>query len=182
MMILRHPHLSTRLVLDACTAEELMTTNPVSLPQSTTLRDAAAFLAGRGISAAPVIDEAGRPLGVVSRTDLLIQDEARAELRVEEADESSAVIRTSNLGALTDEAVVGDVMTPRVFSVATDTVAEAVVARMLGLGVRRVFVVDEDGILVGVISAVDVLRHLRRLNGVGLGKSVRSIRGGVDAC
>jgi len=171
-----------RLVLDACTAEELMTTNPVSLPQSTTVGDAAAFLAGRGISAAPVIDEAGRPLGVVSRTDLLIQEEARALRRVEGAHDSSAVIRNSDRGALAEEAVVGDVMTPRVFSVATDTLVEEVVARMLRLGVRRVFVVDEDGILVGVISAVDVLRHLRRLDGVGLGKPVTSGRGGACVC
>jgi CBS domain-containing protein len=32
---------------------------------------------------------------------------------------------------------------------------------MLGLKVHRVFVVNGGGVLVGVISALDVLRHLR---------------------
>lgn len=59
------------MVLDARTARDLMTANPVSIHQAATVGEAAAFLSGRGISAAPVIDEAGRPVGVVSGTDLL---------------------------------------------------------------------------------------------------------------
>jgi predicted transcriptional regulator len=31
---------------------------------------------------------------------------------------------------------------------------------MLKLKVHRLFVVDENGVLVGVISALDILRHL----------------------
>src|SRR3954453_8006906 len=53
-------------------AADLMTPNPMSIRQSATVSEAATFLAGRGISAAPVIDEAGRPVGVVSSTDILI--------------------------------------------------------------------------------------------------------------
>jgi predicted transcriptional regulator len=37
-----------------------------------------------------------------------------------------------------------------------------VVEKMLALEVRRLFVVDSDGVLIGVISGVDVLRNLRR--------------------
>jgi CBS domain-containing protein len=32
---------------------------------------------------------------------------------------------------------------------------------MVGLKVHRLFVVDQSGLLIGVISALDVLRHLR---------------------
>ena len=53
-----------------------------------------------------------------------------------------------------------DVMTPAVFSVPPDTPAATVIRRLLALKVHRLFVVDEDGVLVGVISAADVLRHL----------------------
>ena len=59
------------MMLDARTAEDLMTSNPVSIRASATLSEAVTFLTDRGFSAAPVIDEAGRPLGVISRTDLL---------------------------------------------------------------------------------------------------------------
>jgi CBS domain-containing protein len=61
------------MVLAAETAADLMTVNPKSIGHRATVEEATAFLAGRGISAAPVIDDAGRPLGVVSRTDVLIR-------------------------------------------------------------------------------------------------------------
>jgi len=52
-------------------------------------------------------------------------------------------------------------MTPAVFAVSPDTPVHRVVSDMVGLHVHRLFVVDADGILVGVISTMDVLKHLR---------------------
>jgi CBS domain-containing protein len=52
-------------------------------------------------------------------------------------------------------------MTPAVFSVRLTTPAAKVVEQMRELDVHRLYVVDEDGTLVGVVSAVDILRHLR---------------------
>ncbi len=57
-------------------------------------------------------------------------------------------------------------MTPAVFCVHADTPAAKVVDKMLALNVRRLFVVDDAGVLVGVVSAFDVLR--------GLGRSFRA--------
>jgi CBS domain-containing protein len=53
-------------------------------------------------------------------------------------------------------------MTPVVFGVHADTPAAKVVEKMLALNVRRLFVVDDAGVLVGVVSAFDVLRGLGR--------------------
>jgi CBS domain-containing protein len=117
-----------------------MTRNPVSIGQHTTVTEAAAFLTGRGISAAPVIDEAGRPLGVVSRSDILARHQTASAGRTP----------------------VHELMTPAVFCVRPDAPSREVVETMVGLGVRRLFVVDDSGVLVGVISALDVLRHLCR--------------------
>src|SRR5437868_5016587 len=60
-----------RFVLDAATAAELMTENPVSIPADMTVHEAAVVLTDREISAVPVIDEAGRPLGVLTHTDIV---------------------------------------------------------------------------------------------------------------
>src|SRR5262245_6828673 len=49
----------------------LMTPNPVSGRHGITFREAARFLAERGIGAAPVVNDAGRAVGVLSRTDVL---------------------------------------------------------------------------------------------------------------
>jgi CBS domain-containing protein len=114
--------------------------------------EAAAFLSARGFSAAPVVDGTGHPVGVVSRTDLLAHQGQRAAHRL-------GVPGTGRAEPGTETAV-RDVMTPAVFCVHLDTPAANVVEKMLALNVRRLFVVDEAGALVGVVSAFDVLRGL----------------------
>jgi CBS domain-containing protein len=139
MTIFNAHRVARELVLRPCTAAELMTPNPLSVSRTATVAEAAAFLTRRGISAAPVIDEAGRPLGVVSRSDILARSPAAA---------TCLAVHTA--------------MTPAVFSVRPNTPSAEVVETMMGLGVRRLFVVDGGGVLVGVISAIDVLRKLCR--------------------
>ncbi len=58
------------------TAGDLMTPNPVSIHGRTPLPEVLAFLIDTGYSAAPVIDDAGRPIGVVSRTDIVVYERA----------------------------------------------------------------------------------------------------------
>jgi CBS domain-containing protein len=60
-----------------------------------------------------------------------------------------------------DRTMVRDLMTPAVFAVSPESSAAEVVREMLALKVHRLFVVDTCGVLVGVISALDVLRHLK---------------------
>jgi CBS domain-containing protein len=52
-------------------------------------------------------------------------------------------------------------MTPAVFSVAPDAPARRVIDDMVALKVHRLFVSDANGVLIGVISALDVLAQLR---------------------
>lgn len=61
------------LTLAAQTAADLMTPSPLSIPAATSVAEATAFLIARDFNAAPVIDEAGRPVGVLSMSDILIQ-------------------------------------------------------------------------------------------------------------
>jgi CBS domain-containing protein len=116
-----------------------MTPNPVSINLNATVREAAGFLTGRGFSAVPVIGQAGRPLGVVSTTDLV----------------------TQLPNTRSDNRPVTSVMTPIVFCVHVTATAEEVVERLLSLNVRRLFVIDDDQAVVGVITARDILRKLR---------------------
>ena len=135
---------SSRLILDTMTASDLMTPNPVSLREDATVHDAVALLTDRGFSAAPVIDEAGRAVGVLSRADIVVHDR-ESGFHVERPDHFR----------------VRDIMTPGVFSIAPDAPARRVVEDMVALKVHRLFVVGTDGVLTGVISALDVLKHLR---------------------
>jgi CBS domain-containing protein len=147
-------------------ATDLMTPNPMSIRPSATVSEAATFLASRGISAAPVIDEAGRPVGVVSSTDILIHVGQGAAYRVGSPDraarpEPPAFSGDGLRAEAPNRSTVRDVMTPGVFCVRPETPAARVVEKMLALKVRRLFVVDGEGALIGVISAIDVLGKLR---------------------
>ncbi len=127
------------LTLEAKTAEDLMTPNPVSISEHAAIIDAASILSNREFSALVVINDAGRPVGVVSRTDIVRR----------EAKPSTTDVR--------------EIMTAVVVSVKSDDPAWEVVAKMTALKLHRLFVVDRTGVLIGVISAFDVVRKLRRV-------------------
>ena len=137
---------SMSMTLRSKKAEDLMTANPLSIDETLTVREALAFLIDKAISGAPVIDAAGRPVGVLSQTDLLIHDR-EAHPEVAPARQEAGV-------------QVRDVMTRGLFAVGRHTPSERVVEKLCGLKVHRLFVVDASGVLVGVITPMDLLRHL----------------------
>lgn len=128
--------------LSTSTAADLMRPNPVSVSETDTAEEAVAFLAERGFGAAPVIDEAGHPVGVLSGTDLLIH--------------------ALGQGGAVGGARVRDLMTPTVLCVPPETPAREAAAQLARLKVHQLYVVDNTGVLVGVLSTLDLLRHLRR--------------------
>ena len=155
------------LTLAARTAEELMVPNPISLRDDATLPEAVALMTDRGISAAPVINEAGLPLGVLTRTDVLIheREQVRHALPIGNAPDADGPRHGRQAGLtieITDATLVRDIMTPTLFTVSMNTTAADVVKRMCEWKVNQLFVVDEDNALVGVISALDIVRALTR--------------------
>jgi len=138
---------ATKVVLRAVTAAELMTPNPVSIRDTATVAEAIALFGTKGFHAAPVINAAGHPVGVLSATDILIHERERAELAPTDAEES-------------DRARVRDMMTPVVFSLAPDASPRRVIEDMAALNVHHLYIVDRGGVLVGVISALDIVRRL----------------------
>lgn len=159
------------MILEATKAKDLMRANPVSIEESASIREGITFLVGKGFNAAPVIDYAGRPVGVVSRADILVHDPEKVR-RAAPPDHYRGTARTLEQELLEgphfeemDRASIKDIMTPVVYSISPDAPVTEVIQQMLGLKVHRLFVVDKDGPLVGVVSTMDVLRHLRPENG-----------------
>jgi CBS domain-containing protein len=152
------------LALEAATAAELMTPKVVSLPATATAEEAAAFLTDKGLNTVPVMGEDGRPVGVLSRTDVVahasedgrsVPPRAEGDGRAGAAD--SRVVVVEKVGPTQ----VRDIMTPFVFAVGPQTPAATVVGAILSLGVHHLFVADPQGGILGVISTIDVLRRLR---------------------
>lgn len=136
----------SRPTLQADTAADLMRGELVSLRDDATVAEVVATLTERGLSACPVVDEAGQPVGVVSKADILIHDREQPK-QARDAQSSDAML-------------VRDIMTPAVFSVPLGMPAAEVVQQMVELKVHQLFVVDPAGVLIGVISALDVLAHI----------------------
>jgi CBS domain-containing protein len=165
-------HKSPTRPFEKLRAEDLMTLNPVSIRRDAGIREALELLTDRGFGAAPVIDDAGRPVGVISRTDILIHDrESVRHVRRPGEDTSMRDVTDWDLFPeaawsdcfsieVTDPTTVGEIMTPAIFTVPLNTPAPEVVKRLLDLKVHHLFVVDHDLALVGVISPLDVLRHM----------------------
>ncbi|HEY1858975.1 MAG TPA: CBS domain-containing protein [Gemmataceae bacterium] len=155
------------LVLKAETAADLMTPDPLSIRADASVQEAVAFLIDKGISGAPVIDVADRPVGVLSQFDLLVHDREKTKYVVPDSEYTDANpalyrhLRENFQIEKVDRTRVRDVMTPLVFTAAPDTPAGTVVEDMQSRKIHRLFVVDGNGLLVGVISALDVLRFLR---------------------
>jgi len=156
--------------LRTLTAADLMSPDPVSIAADATIREAVAFLTDKGFSGAPVIDSAGWPIGVVSRADIIVHDREKVEYVPAVPDyyhdtDSPTTRAGEVLGEgfqveKVDRTRVRDIMTPAVFSVTPETPAEEVMEQMAGLKVHRLFVIGDEGVLVGVISALDIVRHL----------------------
>lgn len=123
-------------------ARELMTPGPYSIEDTADVAEAVKFLTERGFGSVVVIDVAGHPLGVVTKTDLLVHLREREE------------------GRRKEPATIREVMTPAVFSVREDTTARSVVEQLLTLNVHHLFVVDRTNTVVGVITPVDIIRKL----------------------
>lgn len=133
-----------RLALAANTAADLMSGSVSSIPHDATFPEAVAFFIDQNVTAAPVVGDLGEPIGVLSVTDLLVH-----------------IRESQDGGGRVCPATAAELMTPAVFAVGAETPAADLVADMLRSRVHRLFVADGGGMIQGVVSTGDVLRHLR---------------------
>jgi CBS domain-containing protein len=143
-------------------AKELMSTNLVVVPPETPVAAVAELLASRGISAVPVVDGAGLPLGVVTEGDLIrrLADAPRGPMGWF-FDLFRASAPLAGRFAKAHGKTARDVMTMDLVTVPEEATAEEVAQLMERHGIRRVPVV-RDGRMVGLVSRADLLRAILR--------------------
>lgn len=138
---------------------ELMNPDAIALHPEMTVPEAQAILSAKSISGAPVVDDAGRVIGVVSQNDLVRRTAnpdsvSRAGQFFTSVDEYQEIGETLVAPASLH---VSDVMVKRVYSVSRDTGAAVAANIMRERRIHRLLV-TERGVLVGVISSLDLLR------------------------
>ncbi len=143
-------------------AKYLMSTDLVVVPPDMPVTALAELLAARGISAVPVVDAQGAPVGVVTEGDLIrrLADQPAGPFSwflQAFAGTRPLIERFSKAHG----ASARDVMSAALVSVAEEDSAERIAQLMQDHGIRRVLVL-RDGRLVGIVSRADLLRAILR--------------------
>jgi len=114
------------------------------------------------ISAVPIVDAQGMPVGVVSESDLLLK-ERRQEL--ESAQSVMHPLRRREQRAKAEGVLAYQIMSKPPITVRSDVTLAQAARLMQERNVRRLVVVDERGKIVGIISRSDVLQVFMRTDG-----------------
>jgi CBS domain-containing protein len=141
-------------------AREVMTSRVISATANTPARDVAQLLLKNHISAIPILDYTGAPIGMVSEGNLIGRDETERNARREwlallaEANRSAPM---SFSRVLRRERVASEIMSEPVVTIGEDT-DTAEIARLLATHrIKRVPVV-RDGRVIGIVSRENLLR------------------------
>ncbi|MFI8992577.1 CBS domain-containing protein [Streptomyces sp. NPDC053542] len=139
------------------TVSDVMTQTVVAVGSDATFKEIVKTMDQWKVSALPVLAGEGRVIGVVSEADLLPKE----EFRDSDPSRSEQIRRLADLakaGGLT----AGELMTSPAVSIhANATLAQA--ARAMAVRkVKRLPVVDDAGLLVGVVSRADLLKVFLR--------------------
>jgi CBS domain-containing protein len=151
--------------LNAMTAKEIMTFPVAYVMTETPLKEVANLLLERKISAAPVLDDAGRLVGIVSEGDLVRRTPAGEngrrswwlDLFEPESPRSEGLLNYLRGHGLRAK----DVMTCEVVSVGEDTTVAEIAELLQTRGIKRVPVV-RNGKLAGIVSRANLLSLLVR--------------------
>ncbi|MFE5012108.1 MULTISPECIES: CBS domain-containing protein [unclassified Streptomyces] len=135
---------------------ELMIREVITVPQNAAFKDTVRTLTEHQVSAVPVVDPAGHPLGLISEGDLLQKSAGQGDY-FRSLSEREALQEAKAVAQRAEELM----SAPPVCAGPDWTVAEA--ARLMeAQGVKRLLVVDETDTLIGIVSRRDLLRIFLR--------------------
>ncbi len=136
-------------------AASLMSRSVVLIPREMSLPGAAHLLAQAKVSGAPVVDEDGRCIGVISTTDFL---------HIVEKDKAPTPSKMNSVtswqileGGPDANGTVGDYMNHDPVTVFSDAHVGEIARMMIDAHIHRVIVVDERNRPVGIVSSTDIL-------------------------
>lgn len=151
----------------------IMSRDVLCVTPDLTLEALASLFLQRGVSGAPVVDEAGRPIGMVTKTDLVRRLHERTvvspcrALHIEMEDGRTYELGPGVRADWLESATVQEIMMPLVFSMTEDTSIARAAALMTQEGVHRIAIRGAQGDVVGLLSAFDLMRWIAEHGGYG---------------
>lgn len=153
------------------TAKDIMTSPVITVKADRSIEEVSDLLTDRMITGAPVVGDSGKPVGVVTLSDI-VRNEPRREHIVSDRIASDYVLQDweppFEHGELrgyhieeSETLLAHDIMTPFVYRVEEDTPLKELAGVMVSGRIHRLFVTKEDK-LVGVVSALDILKTVMK--------------------
>jgi len=138
--------------------EDLMTREVRTVGPDASLKDVAALLAEHRIGGVPVVDEARKPLGVITKADIVLKELADPPTtkrglfgrKKDDGAEAKVAARTA-----------GEAMTAPAVTISPTMPVASAAAWMVESGINRLPVVQRDAI-VGIITRHDLVRVFAR--------------------
>lgn len=146
--------------------EQAMTADPVTVPPDMDVVDVAKIMVEKNIGGIPVVDESGDLVGIVTESDLIVQD-TDVQFPSFVSFLSGYVFVPGSVHRFEEKfrkavaATAGEVMTEDVVTVDTSDSAEHVATMMTHKKMKR-FPVIKDGRLVGIITMADIVRLISK--------------------
>ena len=152
------------------TVFQIMSREVICLKPETTVEALRATLVENGISGAPVVNDHGKIVGIVSITDVVRDQHERGETAEQEEEEvrlpSGGGVNYSpgqGFRVMDPGATVAEVMSPKVITIKENTTVAEASALMAKNHVHRLPVVSDAGKVVGLVSSLDILGWLAGL-------------------
>jgi len=146
------------------TAADVMTPEVLMVPEDMTVSELADFLTEHEITGAPVVDRKGKPVGVVSVTDIAAAHSGteavmRRGPHHEYFRSGEAATEMRGFHVEDDERQVAEIMTPTIFSVPEETPVAQIARTMIAGRIHRLLVTRKEKI-VGIVTSLDLLSLL----------------------
>ena len=141
------------------TVADVMTPQVHVASPSTPFKQLVRLIEENRISAIPIVDQQGVPVGIVSESDLLLK-ERRSEL--ESKVNLVHPLKRHHDRAKADGLFASEVMTSPPVTVGSGTSLSQAAREMQERGIRRLVVVDDRGRIAGIVSRSDLLQVFLR--------------------
>ncbi len=147
----------------ALTAADLMTTPVRTLPQTMTLREAACLLSGTNISGAPVVDDQGNCIGVLSSSDFV----SWAVKGAEEGEQGTEIRFVAPWGEMirieeTSDHEICRYMTGPPVTASPRTSIGNLAQKMVDAHIHRILIVVDHNVPRGIVTSTDILAAVAR--------------------
>ena len=146
------------------TVADVMSRDPIVVKPETPLNEAVQILAQRRISGLPVVDDAGKLVGIISETDLMWQETGVTPPAYIMFLDS--VIYLQNPATYERDLhkelgqTVGEVMSKNSITVSPDKTVREAAKLMQDHNVHRLPVLDSEGQVIGILTRGDVIRAM----------------------